>query len=294
MHYKFIKNAKDLQTTQSDICQGFSSQALQKIDKAAPYIKSAFALRDAINKTKSLDDLLKDEKIYEELSSACGFSDKAKSQLTHEELVFATKRVLKKINDNTKNNFNDEVVFRYLLTKGDSLGGSMRNLTGANAGVKLINLILNNLKKKKISPKIFKSKTSKIQQLSWNNRILLFDIKPSRIGKNIDLILLKSNNKSNINSLLLKDDNYLACGELKGGIDPAGADEHWKTANSALNRIRTALKKQKPHLFFVGAAIEFSMAEEIYEQLNDGRLSHAANLNNEKQVDDLVKWLISL
>lgn len=217
MHYKFVKNAKDLQTTQSDICQGFSAQALQKIDKAAPYIKSAFTLKDAINKAKSLDDLLKDEKIYEELSSACGFSDKAKSQLTHQELVFATKRVLKKINDNTKNNFNDEVVFRYLLTKGDSLGGSMRNLTGANAGVKLVNLILNNLKKKKISPKIFKSKTGKIQQLSWNNRILLFDIKPSRIGKNIDLILLKSNNKSDANSLLLKDDNYLACGELKGG-----------------------------------------------------------------------------
>ena len=29
--------------------------------------------------------------------------------------------------------------------------------------------------------------------------------------------------------------HYLACGELKGGIDPAGADEHWKTAGKALS-----------------------------------------------------------
>jgi len=27
-------------------------------------------------------------------------------------------------------------------------------------------------------------------------------------------------------------------GELKGGIDPAGADEHWKTANKALDKMR--------------------------------------------------------
>jgi len=25
--------------------------------------------------------------------------------------------------------------------------------------------------------------------------------------------------------------------ELKGGADPAGSDEHWKTATEALNRI---------------------------------------------------------
>ena len=31
-------------------------------------------------------------------------------------------------------------------------------------------------------------------------------------------------------------------GELKGGIDPAGADEHWKTGNSALVRIRKAFE----------------------------------------------------
>lgn len=95
-------------------------------------------------------------------------------------------------------------------------------------------------------------------------------------------------------SLLADKNNYIACGELKGGIDPAGADEHWKTANSALGRIRAAFGRNVPTLFFIGAAIESSMAKEIFGQLRSGKLTHAANLNEEKQVDDLVGWLSSL
>jgi type II restriction enzyme len=43
-----------------------------------------------------------------------------------------------------------------------------------------------------------------------------------------------------------------AKGAKQGRIDPAGADEHWKTAHTALNRIREAFakKKLKPYTFF--------------------------------------------
>ena len=85
-------------------------------------------------------------------------------------------------------------------------------------------------------------------------------------------------------------------GELKGGIDPSGADEHWKTANSALERIRNSFVKQNlnPLTFFVGAAIEKAMAAEIYKQLIDGTLSNAANLTVEDQVISVCRWLLSL
>jgi type II restriction enzyme len=76
---------------------------------------------------------------------------------------------------------------------------------------------------------------------------------------------------------------YLACGELKGGIDPAGADEHWKTAGSALARIRSRCGRRCPRLFFAASAIEEAMAKEIYHQLRIGKLSHAANLTVTKQ-----------
>ena len=92
-------------------------------------------------------------------------------------------------------------------------------------------------------------------------------------------------------------ENYLACGELKGGVDPAGADEHWKTAQSAFDRIRDRFAQKNlkaPALFFVGAAIETTMAGQIFARLQDGRLTHAANLTVPQQVADLANWLVSL
>lgn len=89
---------------------------------------------------------------------------------------------------------------------------------------------------------------------------------------------------------------YVALGELKGGIDPAGADEHWKTANAHLGRIRRsfATLPSMPQLFFVGNAIEASMAGEIWNQLESGELSNAANLTDDRQAVSLVSWLCSL
>ena len=171
----------------------------------------------------------------------------------------------------------------------------MRNLTGASAGTKLTEKIIERLSGGKKKIQVLKSKSGKIQRVIWNGRTLLFDVKPHLIGKNIDVILI---NRGDINmpeeELLADKSKYIACGELKGGIDPAGADEHWKTANSALGRIRTAFGRNAPALFFVGAAIEASMAKEIFKQLKVGKLTHAANLNEEEQVNDLVDWLLSL
>jgi len=89
---------------------------------------------------------------------------------------------------------------------------------------------------------------------------------------------------------------YLALGELKGGIDPAGADEHWKTARSALYRINQAFmtRELKPHTFFIGAAIAKTMAGEIWRQLQEETLTNAANLTDEDQLASISRWLCSL
>lgn len=102
--------------------------------------------------------------------------------------------------------------------------------------------------------------------------------------------------RGNKDSAHHKPEKYLALGELKGGIDPAGADEHWKTANSALGRIRKAFSDQNchPKTFFIGAAIEKAMAQEIYQQLNNHTLSNGANLTNDDQVVALSDWLIKM
>ena len=75
---------------------------------------------------------------------------------------------------------------------------------------------------------------------------------------NIDMILLNTSDIAptqtmwgdtlplNIEELLLAERGllknpgyYLACGELKSGNDPAGGDEHWKTAWAAFDRYAT-------------------------------------------------------
>ena len=103
-------------------------------------------------------------------------------------------------------------------------------------------------------------------------------------------------NKKIVKDILNSPASYIALGELKGGIDPAGADEHWKTARTALNRIQESFKKvgHTPCLFFIGAAIEAKMAIEIWNLLKKGVLSNAANLTDDNQIASLSRWLCSL
>lgn len=136
--------------------------------------------------------------------------------------------------------------------------------------------------------------------LSWTvgagKRTLLYNIKVPQIGSNVDLCLFNCECKSYGEKILALNDSFVALGELKGGIDPAGADEHWKTARSALMRIRNNFSSQKrnPLLFFIGAAIEQRMGSEIWSELQSGQLNNAANLTKPIQVASLCNWLITI
>jgi hypothetical protein len=50
----------------------------------------------------------------------------------------------------------------------------------------------------------------------------------------------------------------------------------------------------EPRTFFIGAAIENSMASEIYKQLQKGTLDNAANLTNDEQLTAICAWILSL
>lgn len=292
---KYIKSFTDLVTSRNSVKQGFLQQALQKIEKSEPYIKRALDFRAKLKLIKDVEGLLKLEDFRDELLMSAGFSTKAMSHILESEQKDLLKDALKIIFNKHGENFREEILFRYLLIAGDSLGGSMRNLTGSIGQKILVDAIINALEKKNIKVFVGKAyKKDKIQSMTWKNRCIMFDKTPKFIGNNIDLILLDSTHKKSEFQLYNDKDVYIACGELKGGIDPAGADEHWKTARSALDRIRISFDKSKcPDLFFVAAAIESSMAKEIFERLQSGDLSFAANLNVEEQVNDLASWLVS-
>ena len=83
---------------------------------------------------------------------------------------------------------------------------------------------------------------------------------------------------------------------LGAGIDPAGADEHWKTANHTIGRIGQAFAGAglNPKRYFVGAAIATATSNEIFAQLQNGQLANAANLTSDVQLASFCDWLVDL
>jgi type II restriction enzyme len=295
---KFINSSDDLITSHGSTVEGFLKQALTKTGKATLYSEAASRLHEVLQRVRdieTLDVILDDQRYRPGLIAAAGFSTKAKNHLTKEELDNAIKKVFSTLKDQLGEAFREEIVYRYLLTFGDTLGGSMRNWVGAQASLKLTDALIAALPPVE-RVEITKSATGKVQRIEWDYRILRFDVKTKLIGTSVDVILLDASQAASQTELITIPRAYLACGELKGGIDPAGSDEHWKTARTALNRIQVQFDQygHKPARFFVGAAIVLRVAEEIYSDLQSGVLTHAANLTVDEQVEDLAQWLVAL
>lgn len=310
-----LKSAQDLVTTYEARRAGFVSLALERNRKATPYVEEARALQVQASKVSKPLELLKLPDIRFALLTAAGISDKALHHLKEPDKISAINNLIKEFLDPAGEKFVEELVFRFLLTRGDTLGGSMRNFGGQVAQRKLAGAMLSTLNLWKI--KIYclyekrgdwvllDSDTSNIndnlrgiQFISQDKRqrFVMFNVKVPIVNKNVDICLLSHKKSDSVDDVICNHDSYIALGELKGGIDPAGADEHWKTAGSSLKRIRDAFRKKKlsPEIFFIGAAIEDDMAKEIWKDLKSGDLASAANLTVPNQLYSLVQWMLKL
>lgn len=314
-----ITSSDDLVTPYEATRAGFVALALEKNRKATPFVAEARALKLAASTVKTPQKLLKMTSITASLLTAAGVSDKAANYLTGTDRQEALQNLIDNFLEPAGQDFVEELVYRFLLTRGDTLGGSMRNLAGALGERKLTRAILSTLSITGRTYSWLHSKTLQwlpmsdddadiefnLRGLRWDSqgqpRTLIYNLTVPFVKKNVDVCLFYCEPAEMIfgkqkASVHYTPEKYLALGELKGGIDPAGADEHWKTANSALQRIRTGFAKKSltPLTFFIGAAIEKSMAQEIFHQLEQHTLTNAANLTNESQVFSLCQWLIQL
>ena len=293
-----VHSPEALVTNHEQTRQGFVGQALSKTEKASPFVAEAARLREQLRRFPSVDALAKaqisgaiDGAFEKMLFAAAGFSEKAIKHCSSQELRPALATLLEDIASHGPD-WRDEIVGRFLLTSGDTLGGMMRNVTGGLGDVQLSNAIRVALAQRTIQVQAEYSSQERVVSMRWRHRLLLFNKKPKLLGNNIDAILFDA--RSDGDDLLSQPAAYLACGEVKGGIDPAGADEHWKTAQAAFQRVRQRFReidRDPPALFFAGAAIASRMAQEIYDALGSGELAYAANLNEAQQVSDLAHWL---
>lgn len=279
-----LKSAADLETTNHGTRAGFAALALERNRRATPYVEQARALKHAASQAKHPAELLEIPGIQSALVAVSGV------------------------------NFVEELVFRFLLTRGDTLGGSMRNIGGFMAQKKLTRSIIAHLRLAGKTCKWLHSETNVwadlpeddadielyLRGLCWVSkgkpRTLVYNLTVPFFRNNVDLSLFNCSSESLSKDTRRSPDSYIALGELKGGIDPAGADEHWKTARTALDRIHKAFAKHKvkPHTFFIGAAIEAKMAAEIWTLLKRGVLENAANLTDEDQIASITRWLCGL
>jgi type II restriction enzyme len=311
-----IKSPTDLVTSREQTRAGFIAFALEKNRRSTPIIESAKSLKVLASNAKTAKDLLKISDIKPALLTAAGLSDKAVGYFTEEDKDKAILGLIENFLEPAGKYFVDEVVYRYLLIKGDSLGGSMRNIVGAMAQQKFVRTLLSNLSVSNTNYQWLDNKTKKwedkpdndfaieeqLKALTWINqkgksRVLSFNLNIPIVKNNIDICLFNADIEAYNNGEIVRfPEKIVMLGELKGGIDPAGADEHWKTGNTALNRIRAAFAQNNLKLAtsFIAAAIEKKMASEIFAQLQSKTLSNAANLTIDEQLISYCDWLLKL
>ena len=301
-------------TAPEEIRAGFVALALERSRQATPFVEQARALKVSAMRVNHPNDLLEIEGIRVALLTAAGFSEKATKQTEEKDHIVAIQNFIEKFLEPAGTHFVEELVYRFLLTRRDSLGGSMRNVAGKLAERKLTQALISALTLTGTTYQWFNAESNtwingksdntdielSLKALSWKKkkgaRTLIYNRTIPLVRKNIDLCLLDYKPEEIKPAAYKIPEKFIAFGELKGGIDPAGADEHWKTAQTALTRIKIAFANENlsPHLFFVGAVIADSMAQEIWNQLEDGTLKNAANLTNPDQVASLANWLVGL
>lgn len=313
-YLRHLSTNADLVTAPEEIRAGFVALALERSRQATPFIEQARALKVAAMSAKRPNDLLKIEGIQTALLTAAGFSEKATLHTEEIDKTTAIQDFIEKFLEPAGTKFVEELVYRFLLTRGDSLGGSMRNIAGKLAERKVTRAIISALTLTGTTYQWLSTVSNtwltggsddadielSLKALSWKKReetrTLIYNRTIPLVRKNIDMCLLDCAPDEIKPEIYRIPERFIAFGELKGGIDPAGADEHWKTAQTALTRIRNAFASQNlsPDLFFIGAVIPDSMAQEIWNQLQDGTLKNVANLTNPDQVASLVNWLVDL
>lgn len=309
-----LREPNDLVTSREAYRAGFVALALERNTRATPFVARARDLKAAAARAKAPIELLAMKDIQAALLTAAGVSDKAAAHLDESDRREAILGLIRNFLEPSGADFVEELVYRFLLTRGDTLGGTMRNLGGVLAQrrftASLIAQFQNAGRPCWWLPAAGSewqrhrgnglSKNDDARALAWEigsaPRVLCYNVRVPVSRTHVDICLLNCPREYYGQQILQSPANYIALGELKGGIDPNGADEHWKTARTALSRIHEAFARHqlRPRTFFVGAAIEPKMAMELWSFLENGIIENAANLNYDSHTASLTRWLSGL
>lgn len=197
---------------------------------------------------------------------------------------------------------------------GDSLGGMSRNEVGRTAMMRLLNPLVRFLHERLLLDSISFSYKGALDEDEKDDTTV--GRQSIKLTEDIDLeglfgeferkrvkyheLVLRSGSRLLIDRQLKWEDesgsqhkigpdlhsttqtqDFVWAAEVKGGADPAGSDEHWKTATEALNRILAAAqvsKRPQPALAFVATILVDRVARSAQRWIDAGKLTAAYNL----------------
>ena len=312
-YYSDLERSKVLITTEAAIRAGHCGLRVERNRRFEPFLAQAQALKFAALRAKMPADLLRMSDIQAALIVAAGISDSVAKKLDDVGKTEAVRQFIERFLE-PEAKYVDVLVSRFLLTFDRKLNRLMRDAPDDLALRRLSRSIIAHLRNGGTRFHWLDSHCDTwlemteddwdielhLRGLSWSvggkPRTLIYNFTVPLVGNNIDLCLFDCGPDALSKETHNTATAYLALGELKGGIDPAGADEHWKTTRTALGRIHTSFAKHnaKPKTFFIGAAVETKMATEIWTMLKNGELDNAANLTDDDQLASMTRWLCSL
>jgi len=117
-------------------------------------------------------------------------------------------------------------------------------------------------------------------ELANGNRLLL-NRQITWLGEDGEELKIGPDLISTDDTEFVQDMPLLWAGELKGGADPAGSDEHWKTATQAFNRILLACEKtgrEQPPLSFMATILVDRVAREAQLRSSSTKASSPASI----------------
>jgi hypothetical protein len=203
-----LKESNDLVTTYEEIRAGFVALALEKNRQATPFVEQARALKVTAKQVTSPKDLINLPNIQEALLTTAGVSNKAAGHIKAEDKIEAIRGLIENFLIPAGDKFVEELVYRFLLTKGDALGGTMRNIGGALAQSKLNRSIISSLTLRSIKYSWLHGPSNKwietseneaeierqMRGISWNvdgkTRTVIYNLSIPLVKNNVDLSLL--------------------------------------------------------------------------------------------------------
>ena len=204
-NHQAIPTPESLVTTHEETRAGFLSIALEKNRVSDPFVKNALAFKSMVAHTHSPEELLAIPQVRPFLITAAGLSEKSLAYLDERDQTMAIQELIDKFLKPAGKAYIDEATFRYLLIKGDAVGGTMRNKIGALGQERLIRGIYSSMNVRGLCCHRLLSSSSRwtavdqnapeaeknVKALHWINekgeRLLVFNARIPTVNKNVDM-----------------------------------------------------------------------------------------------------------